>query len=135
MRKLDRKRKFSTTYGEARERFYQDGVYFDAQGDEVEQAPQAQRSAPPLGAGRPAGQVAPGAASTNVQASGTPPPAASDEELRAQLAPLNFAQVKVLFKRAGGPDDIKGAGAQARMVDWLVANKTRTAEADAANAQ
>ena len=128
---LDRSRKFATTYGEARERFYQDGTYFDAAGNEVVQAPQAHRETPPLAAGRPAGKPEPGAKAAEVRADATPAPAVSDETLRAQLAPLNFGQIKKLFVKAGGPADFKGAGAQARMVEWLVTNRSLTVAADA----
>lgn len=131
-RKLDRSRKFSTSYGETNMRYYQDGVYFDASGDEVVTTPPETRSAPPLAAGKPAGKVAAGATSTAVDSSGRLLPAVSEAELRAQLAPLNFAQTKSMFVKAGGPPDIKGPGALARMVDWLVANRDKTVAADAA---
>lgn len=131
MRTLDRSKKFATSYGETDKRFYQDGVYFTAQGEEVPaDPPQEQREAPPLGAGKPVGKVLPGAASTQVDASGGPaPPAVSSDELRAQLASLNFGQVKKLFTKADGPPELgQGAGSVARMVDWLVANSAKAAE-------
>lgn len=127
-RKLDRNRKYASTYGVAVERFYQDGIYFDAAGDEVVQAPVENRQEPPVGAGLPAGVVQEGAAAANVASSGLPvePPALvpvpGAEAMRAQLMAMKAAQVKSVFVKAGGPADLtKGHGAVTRMVDWLVA--------------
>lgn len=128
---LDRSRKFSTTYGDDPRRFYQDGVYFDAAGHEYGAPKPAPDNGPGRAVGR-AGEAPAKAAERQPEREPEPPPQAepspppTDEELRAQLAPLNFGQVKKLFVKAGGPDDIKGAGAQARMVDWLIAHARQT---------
>jgi hypothetical protein len=153
---LDRKRKFATSYGETNMRYYQDGVYFDAAGNEVETPPVDTPKDPPPGAGARAGHVPKGATAAEVRSDGLPaapvlPPAASTEPdpnpppftdageapaelpvdaatLREDLKRLNFAQVKKLFMAAKGPAELaRGAGSVGRMIDWLVENRDRAA--------
>lgn len=118
---LDRKRRYDVSYGETNMRFHQDGHWFDAQGNEVLLPEQEQRDAPPIAAGEPVGRVPPGATETTVDSSGvvaTP----SGDELRARLKSMKAAQVKSIFLKQEGPEEMtKGAGAMARMIDWLVA--------------
>lgn len=107
-RKLDRSRKFGVTYGDDPRRFYQDGVYFDAQGNECP-TPEAPAAAAP-----PDAPLAPGADQSA---------SVSEAEYREKLAQLNAPQVKSLFKKSGGPEELsKGGGARERMVEWLVQN-------------
>jgi len=129
-RQLDRSRKFATSYGDTSLRFYQDGMYFDATGLEVEVAPQENRTEPPQGAGRPAGKILEGATATSVKADATTPPPANDSEERAQLAQFKVTQVKSIFIKSGGdPEMAKGGGAQGRMIDWLMAKAATEREA------
>jgi hypothetical protein len=129
-RQLDRSRKFATSFGETNLRFYQDGRYFDAGGNEVETAPVENRKEPPLGAGKPAGKVPVGAKSTATAADATTQKATSGDELRAQLSGLNFTQVKKIFVTKGGDlDQAKGPGSVARMVEWLVVKHNEEAAA------
>lgn len=124
-RTLDRSRRFDTSYGETLMRYHQDGHWFDPQGREVvlvdgvetvlESSPSVapaaeQPSIVPLQKG--AGSAT-GGAETSEQA-----------DLGAQLKAMKTAQVKSIFKAKGGPEELsKGAGAQARMIEWLLANE------------
>jgi hypothetical protein len=129
-RTLDRSRKFSTSYGETTLRYYQDGTYFDAAGASVDVPPQENRTEPPQGAGKPAGKVLAGAKATSIASDASVAPPANDAEERAQLAQFKVTQVKSIFLKAGGdPDLAKGAGSQARMIDWLMAKAATEREA------
>jgi hypothetical protein len=134
-RKLDRTKYFATSYGDTDHRYYQGGIYFNAQGDEVgvqttpanSPAEAIERANPPARPNRPNPPAAPPAqANANEHSAAAAPAAApTPEELREQFKPLNAAQVKKIYLAKGGnPAGAKGVGAVARMVDWLVAQPT-----------
>lgn len=53
-----------------------------------------------------------------------PSPPSPPATYREQLGQLKTAQVKSIFTKAGGPEELaKGGGAQARMIDWLIARE------------
>lgn len=123
MKTLDRNRPFDTSYGETAHRYLQDGVWFDAQGNEAgssEGVTSVTRGTPKAEVIEPLKTV------IGKQDPPAPPPAPAD--YRSRLMAMPTAQVKKIFVELGGPEELsKGKGAVAKMADWLVAKDSAAA--------
>lgn len=98
MKTLDRNRPFGTVYGEGVQRFWQDGVGFDAQDDEID---------------------AKAAAAAPVQ----PATPSGDGRLTAdELEAMHISKIRGFVAELNGPAQA-GSGSKARLIAWLVENQ------------